>query len=325
MTSRVVFMGTPEASVQVLQGLLNAGHHVLAAYTQPDKPAGRGRHLEASPVKQFAEKHGIPVHQPVTLRKAEAVQPLRDLKPDILVVAAYGKILPRQALEVASRGGLNIHPSLLPRHRGPTPVRTTILEGDTVTGVTLILMDEGMDSGPIVAQQEEAVRLDDTTGTLTGRLFAIGTRMLLPIIDPWVAGDIALRMQQHAEATFTKMIQREDAALDFTKSAVMLERQIRASQPAPSAYTAWDGKNLKLLEAAVYPNTSSGAPGRVIALPADAPSPIGIVTGDGMLAVHRLQLEGKRATTAEEFMRGYRNFVGSKLMPQDCTPTVAPS
>lgn len=306
-------MGTPEPVVRVLEELLQAGHQVLAVYTQPDKPAGRGRHLTAPPVKQFAERNGIPVHQPATLRRPESVQPLLDLKPDVLVVAAYGKILPRQALAAARRGGLNIHPSLLPRHRGATPVASTILEGDAVTGVTIMLMDEGMDSGPILVQQEEPVQKDDTTGTLTERLFAIGTPLLLDVLDPWVRGELNLRMQDHSAATFTRFFQKENHALDFTQPAARLARQVRAFQPAPGAFTTWQGKVLKVLEASPLPASAQAEPGSIVTLPAGSPSPVGVATGDGVLALKRLHLEGKRPVSADEFARGHQGFVGARL------------
>lgn len=314
MPSRVVFMGTPEPVVQVLRGLLDAGHAVPAVYTQPDKAAGRGRQVASPPIKRFAEERGIPVYQPVSLRRKEAMEPLVALAPDVLVVAAYGKILPRQALEAAKRGGLNIHPSLLPRHRGPTPVLTTILEGDAVTGVTIINMDEGMDSGPVLARREEPVRPGDTTGALTERLFGIGTRMVVDLLDPWVEGALNLKMQDHASATFTRFLQREDAELKFDVSAVQLERMVRAFQPAPGAFTTWRGKLLKVLEATVVGGAQPGGePGVVVGLPRGSPSPVGIATPNGVLVLKRVQLEGKRPMSAEEFSRGYRTFVGSRL------------
>lgn len=313
MTVRVVFMGTPEAAVQVLKGLLDAKHNVLAVYTQPDKPTGRGRQMEAPPVKIFAVERGLSVFQPTTLRRPESLQPLLDLKPDVLVVAAYGKILPRYALAAAAQGGLNIHPSLLPRHRGPTPIPTTILEGDTLTGVSIICMDEGMDSGPMLSQRREPVYPEDTTGSLTERLFGIGTAILLEAIEPWIAGDVRLQMQNHAEATFTKMLRHEDAELDFTNSAAQLDRQVRAYQPSPGAYTSWDRKNLKVIESSALGLQSGLQPGRVFALPPGAPSAVGVATGDGTLVLKRVQLEGKRPATIAEFTRGYQNFLNAML------------
>jgi methionyl-tRNA formyltransferase len=253
------------------------------------------------------------VEEPETLRKRDAIAPLEALAPDVLVVAAYGKILPRQALQAAKRGGLNLHPSLLPRHRGPSPVQTTILEGDAVTGVTIICMDEGMDSGPILVQRREPVRPDDTSGTLLDRLFRIGTEMLMEVIDPWVRGELNLTMQDHASATFTRMLQREDAALEFEQPAVQLERRVRAFQPAPGAYTFWDGKMVKVIESAAVPLSVTADPGVVVALPAGSQSPIGVATAEGALALKRMQLEGKRPMTADEFLRGYRNFMGARL------------
>ena len=312
-------MGTPEPAVQVLTGLVTAGHHVVAVYTQPDKPAGRGRQLAVSPVKRAALEGGIPVFQPVSLRRRDAIEPLVSLSPDVMVVAAYGKILPRQALDAARRGGLNIHPSLLPRHRGPTPVPTTILEGDSVTGVTIILMDEGMDSGPILLQREEPVASGDTAGTLTQRLFAVGTSMLLDAIDPWVRGEINLRMQDHAAATFTRMMRREDAELKFDLTARQLERHVRAFLPSPGVYTTWQGKLLKVLEAAVAQRPTGVDPGAVVALPPGSAASVGVATAEGALALLRVQLEGKRPLPINEFARGYRQFLGSVL------PSPAPS
>ncbi|MBI2935712.1 MAG: methionyl-tRNA formyltransferase [Chloroflexi bacterium] len=314
---RTVFMGTPDVVLPVLEALLEGGYQVVGVYTQPDKPSGRGRQVSPSVVKRRALEKGIPVFQPFSFRSPEAVEELAALKPELVVVAAYGKILPRSVLAIPERGCINVHPSLLPGHRGPSPVATAILEGDRVTGVTIILMDEGMDSGPILAQREAPIDPEDAAGTLTRRLFLIGAQFLVETLERWFHGEIQLVAQDHAKATFTRFLEREDGYLDFSRPAEVLRRQVQACQPWPGAYTTWQGKTLKLLEVVALKEVAEGSgsgqgPGLVVSL-SRADAGIAVMTGDGMLGVKRLQMEGKRAVSGEEFLRGHRQFIGSRL------------
>jgi methionyl-tRNA formyltransferase len=315
---RIVFMGTPAESGPVLEAILGAGHRVVGVFTQPDKPAGRGQRLEPPPVKTLGLERGLAVFQPATLRRPEAVAQVAALAPEAIVVAAYGKLLTREVLAIPPLGCLNLHPSLLPRHRGPSPVSTAILEGDPITGVTVMLMDAGMDTGPILAQRQEAVRDQDTAGSLTVRLFALGAGLLLETLPRWAAGEVKPVPQDESRATVTRLLRKEDGGLDFNRPAGHLWRQVRACHPWPGAFTRWRGRLLKVLGAVRAaplgkPPVGEAPVGTVVALDPSLGAPVGVVTAEGLLGLTHLHLEGKRPVPAQEFLRGYRDFVGSRL------------
>jgi len=310
---RLVFMGTPDYAIPVLSALLEAGHEVVGVYTQPDKPAGRGREVVPPPVKRYALERGLPIFQPPSLRQPKAVDALRALAPEAIVVSAYGKLLPPEVLHLPPLGCLNLHPSLLPRWRGPAPIVFTLLEGDSVTGVTIILLDEGMDTGPILAQVQEPVRPDDTARTLTERLFRLGAGLMVETLERWGRGEVTPQPQDEARATVTRLIRKEDGRMDFSLPAVRLERMVRAFDPWPSAWTTWKGKVLKVLRAVVVDAPAPTGPGEVVALPPGGPAPVAVGTGEGLLGLLRLHLEGGRPLEAEAFLRGHRDFVGSRL------------
>ncbi|GBD11874.1 Methionyl-tRNA formyltransferase [bacterium HR23] len=310
---RLVFMGTPAFALPVLEALAEAGHHISGVFTQPDKPAGRGRVLEPPPVKVWAEGKGIPVFQPPSLRRPEAQETLRRLAPEVIVVSAYGKILPPEVLAIPPLGCLNLHPSLLPRYRGPSPVQSAILNGDPVTGVTVMLMDAGLDTGPILSQQEEPIRDEDTAGTLTERLFRLGATLLVHTLERWARGKISPIPQDPSQATTTRLLKKEDGLLDFTQPAVRLWRMVRAYDPWPGTFTRWKGKVLKVLEARPWAEDTPHRPGTVVPLPPHAPAPAGVQTGEGVLALLRLHLEGKRPLGCREFLLGYGDFLGARL------------
>lgn len=309
---RTVFMGTPAYALPCLEAVLDLRHRIVGVVTQPDKPAGRGRALWASPVKRFAQSHGLPVLQPLSLRHPEAVQQLAALEPQLMVVAAYGKILPSSVLELPSWGCLNVHPSLLPRYRGAAPVATAILEGDATTGVSIIVMDAGMDTGPLLVQQEEPVLPQDTAGSLTDRLFLRAGQLLREILPRYVAGEVRPRPQPLVGVTATRMLQKGDGEVDWQQDAEVLERRLRAFTPWPGCYTYWHGQLLKLLEAQVEDGGYGEQPGRVMALEREE-APAGVVTARGVLALRRVQMEGKRPMMCAEFVRGHREFVGTVL------------
>jgi methionyl-tRNA formyltransferase len=313
---RIVFMGTPYFVVPVLDALVDSQDaDVVGVYTPPDRPRGRGRSPEMPPVKARTLSLGLPVYQPATLRSAQVQEELASLQPDVIVVAAYGKILPSRLLDLPPHGCLNLHPSLLPQHRGPSPVVTTILEGDSITGVTLMRLDQGMDTGPIIAQREHPVSPDDTAETLTRSLLKLGAGLLLENLRPWVEGRLAARPQDDAQATVTRKLERSDGEVDWRLSAIQLERRRRAYTTWPGLFTYWRDQVLKLVEVAALPASvvsGSESPGTVVSLP-QAESPVGVATSDGVLGLKTLQLEGRRATTAQEFVRGYPQFVGSRL------------
>ncbi|HLF04631.1 MAG TPA: methionyl-tRNA formyltransferase [Dehalococcoidia bacterium] len=312
---RLVFMGTPALVLPVLDGLAaDPDLQVVGVYTQPDRPRGRGRTPEMPPVKSHALSLGLPVYQPASLRPARAQAELAALQPQVIVVAAYGLFLPPPVLNTPAHGCLNLHPSLLPRYRGPSPVVTAILEGDTVTGVTLMLLDQGMDTGPIIAQRQHPIGPEDTAESLTLALFQLGAALLLETLPGWVAGRVTAHAQDAAQATVTRKVERADGQARWELSAAGLERRRRAYTPWPGLFTHWQGQVLKLLDvAALPPQASPGAqPGLVVPLALPG-MPAGIGTAEGMLGLKTLQLEGRRPVSAAEFLRGYPQFLGSRL------------
>lgn len=311
---RVVFMGTPEFAVPALEQLVLDRYEVVAVYTQPDRPGGRGRALLAqSPVKLAAIKHGLTVLQPASLRDTAEAERLSGLKPNVVVVAAFGQILPRRILDIPPFGCLNVHPSLLPRHRGATPIPAAILAGDRETGVTIMLMDAGLDTGPILSQIVVAIDPQDTTESLTTRLAQASARLLGETLFPWLGRSLKQQPQDASKATYTKPITKEDGAIDWSMPATEISRWVRAFYPWPVCYTRWQGKMLRILEAAPVPGKACAAPGRVVALASGQQAAVGVETGDGILGLLRVQLEGKRAMSAAEFLRGQRGFPGQTL------------
>ena len=312
---KVVFMGTPDVALPVLDKLNQSPENeIVRVYTAPDRQSGRGKSIAMPPVKVFAQEHGLLVSQPVTLRDLNVQLELAALKPDIIVVAAYGRFLPTQILGIPRHGCLNIHPSLLPLYRGPSPVISSILSDDKVTGTTLMLLDEGMDSGPIIKQLEVAIDPTDTAESLTASLFTLGADLLTEHLNPWVSGSITAHAQNESLATITRKIEKADGEVSWATEGLKLERQCRAFTPWPGLYTHWNNKLIKLLEVNVELDTPgiNDEPGRVIDLQ-NPDVPVGIVTGDGILVVKRLQIEGKPPTSIKQFLAGYPNFRGALL------------
>ena len=305
---RIVFMGTPDFAVPVLSRLMEAGHDIAAVYSQPDRPAGRGRKLVPTPTKRLAEEYEIEVRQPKSLRSKAEFAGLASLCPDVVVVAAYGLFLPSEILQMPPLGCLNIHPSLLPRYRGPSPVVSAILNGDDETGVTIMKLDEGMDSGPLLAQARVPIAERETGPDLTRRLFDLGANLLAETLPGWASGSIQASPQDESRATYTTLVKKEDGEIDWTDNTERIARMVRAYEPWPGTFTHWDGKLLKILDAKWVDGATS--PGHVVGLDG---SGIGIGTGDGLLAVDRLQMEGRRPSDAQDFVRGYPAFVGSEL------------
>ena len=312
---RLVFMGTPSFVVPVLEGLFSADDvQIVGVYTPPDRPRGRGRSPEMPPVKARALEMGLDVYQPDSLRAQEAQDELNSLKADVFVVAAYGKLLPPPVLESPSHGCLNLHPSLLPKHRGPSPVATAIEQGDKETGVTLMLLDQGMDTGPLIAQRGYALSSQETADELTGTLFKLGGELLLESLSEWVDGGLEARPQEEALATVTRKLERSDGLADWNVAAAILERRARAFTPWPGLFTQWEGAVIKLLEVVVSASEAGteASPGRVVSL-TEGDAPAGVVTSDGVLGLKTIQLEGRRAQPAAEFLRGHPQFIGSQL------------
>jgi len=307
---RIIFMGTPEFAVPTLKQLVLNDYQVAAVYTRPDRPAGRGRGLASSPVKRLAKELALPVVHPVSLKETGAIAELDSFEPDVIVVAAFGQILPKPILELPKFGCLNIHPSLLPRHRGVAPVAAAILAGDSFTGVSIMLMDEGLDTGPVVSMAQAAISDRDSTGSLTLKLSLIAAHLIQDVLPDWVRGGIKSKPQDEADATYSATIAKEDGEIDWHQPAVAIWRRVRAFHPWPGCYTRWRGKLLKIIEAEPLPREVDDVVGEVVALPGAG---LGVNAGDGVLGLLTVQLEGKRAMTADEFLRGQRQFVGAVL------------
>jgi methionyl-tRNA formyltransferase len=309
----VVFMGSPAFALPALQSLMSNQYDIRAVYTQPDKPTGRGRQVMACPVKRFALSQGMRVIQPESLRGPREAEVLAAFKPDIIIVAAYGQILPAAVLEVPRYQCINIHPSLLPRYRGPSPVAAPILNGDGITGVSIMLIERKVDSGPILSQEEMAITDEDTTESLSQRLAVMGAGKLVETIPRWVQGQIEPVVQDDSRAIYTRMETKEDGLIDWNLPAVVLWRRVRGYHPWPGCYLDWKGGRLRVIKAIPLQDAEGGEMGRVISLPRTAPARVAVRTADGLLGLISVQPEGKREMTAADFSAGHRDFAGSVL------------
>jgi len=302
----VVFMGTPDFAVPTLWSLCGA-HRVIAVFTQPDRPAGRKQELQPSPVKQAALVHHVPVYQPEKLRKSEEAKILAALQPDLIVVAAYGQILPQSVLDIPKYGCINVHASLLPRWRGAAPIQASILAGDTQTGITIMMMEAGLDTGPMLRSQAIDISPTETSQTLHDKLSRLGPRLLVETLDDYLQGKIQPVTQPEDGITWAAQIEKEYGRIDWAKSAVEIDRQVRAFTPWPGTFTEWNGQTLKII--AGSPSEGGATPGQAIKHGAGA----AVGTSDGVYALTQVQLPGKKAVGIEEFLRGYGNFIGSGL------------
>ena len=307
--ARVVFMGTPEFAVPALERLA-AAHQVVGVVTQPDRPAGRGQCLILSPVKQAALALGLPLGQPPSLRTSQAQAQLAAWEPDLIVVAACGYILPQDVLDLPPHGCLNVHASLLPRWRGAAPISAAILAGDGVTGVTLMRMDAGVDTGPILAQRQEPIHPADTRATLETRLARLGAELLMETLPAYLAGPLQPHPQPADGVTCARPLHKEDGRLDWALPAVALDRQVRAVTPWPGAFTTWRGRPLKILRAMPRPGWRGDAPPGTVVAQAGT---VVVATGEGALRLEEVQLAGKRPMDVAVFLHGQRDFEGSRL------------
>lgn len=319
---RIVFFGTHTFATTVLNELINAPDvQILAVVTPLDKPAGRGNKVESPLIKKFAEQHRLPILQFQKL-KNEAVEKLRTLNADLFVVAEYGLLIPPSVLALPPHGVLNVHPSLLPKYRGASPVQSALLNGDAETGVSIMLLDAEMDHGPILAQERCVVDEHDTTPTLEAKLGRLGAALLIKAIPDWVAGRTKAREQDHARATFCKKLTRDDGRIDWAQSAKHIYRMWRAYLPWPGIFTMWNGKRLKLINC--HPEVDLSAEGSheilrrakndIPGTPFLTPDKnLAIACGSGAIVVERLQIEGKKELDADAFLRGYPKFLNSRL------------
>jgi methionyl-tRNA formyltransferase len=312
ITLRIVFMGSPQIAVPALEQLISKRYNVVAVYTQPDRPAGRGRGIAMSAVKNTALEKGIPVVQPESLKPPEIITQLAAFKPDVIVVCAYGQILTRGVLEIPPKQCINVHYSLLPKHRGASPVTASILAGDEYTGVSIQLMRMKLDTGPLLASAAIPISPQDNTGTLSSKLSIIGAALLQEALTGWLRGEISPREQDESRASYFGQVKKEEGEIDWNMPAKEIWRRIRAFQPWPGCYTYWKGKQLKINEAEVLPGGEEKETGKVIIIQGKQEG-VGIVTGDGILKTNIIHYEGKRAMSAHEFIRGQRDFPGSKL------------
>lgn len=311
----IVFIGTPQFAVPSLQRLVEAGHDVAAVVTQPDRPAGRGRTLTPPAVKAAALDLGLPVLQPKTLRDPEILAQLRALQPEALVAVAFGQLLRPEVLAIAPKGVLNVHPSLLPRWRGASPIAGAILGGDEETGVTIMLMDPGLDTGPILSQRTHPISPHDTTGSLTSTLADVGADLLVETLPLWLSGAIEARHQDGTQATLTGLVRKEDGALDWTLPARELWLRVRAYNPWPGAYTMLGGEQVHIWDAWSVDAHHAEAPGTVIAPPTGSPAgaAFAVQTGDGALAVLEAQRPGRQRLRSDEFLRGLPRLIGQRF------------
>jgi methionyl-tRNA formyltransferase len=304
MSLRIAFAGTPQFALPALRALLSSQHQLVGVLTQPDRPAGRGRELRASPIKLLAAEHHLPVAQPETLKTAEGRAALHGWSPDLLVVVAYGLILPPAVLLMPRMGCLNIHGSVLPRWRGAAPIQRAVLAGDAETGVTIMQLDEGLDTGPVLLERRRPIGLHDTAGDLHDALAELGAAALLEAIEGLSTGQLLPRAQSAEGVTYAAKIDKSEARIDWTGSAVQLDRQIRAFNPWPVAETRLAGESLRLLRARVAePRAREAAPGTVLGLAEDG---LRVACGEGVLAVGELQRAGKRPVSARDFANAVR-------------------
>ena len=314
----IVFIGTPAFAVPALQRVVAAGYEVSAVFTQPDRPAGRGRMSAAPAVKAAAEELGLPVHQPASLKDSAVVEQLRALAPELIVGVAYGQLIVPQVLAIPPRGVLNVHPSLLPRWRGASPIAAAIMAGDEETGVTIMLMDRGLDSGAILSQTVRAVSDSDTAGSLTEALAEEGADLLADTLPRWLAGEIDPQQQDESRATVCRRLRKADGLIDWTQTATEVWRQVRAYNPWPGAHSPLDGAAMSFWRAWPLDTESGEPPGTVLASPDGLPAgaegaAFAVQTGHGALAVLEAQRAGRRSLGSAELLRGMTALIGRRF------------
>lgn len=307
---RVIFMGTPDFSVGTLEALIRAGHQVVLAVTQPDKPKGRGGKMQFPPVKETALEHGIPVFQPRKVREPENIEELRKYQADVIVVVAFGQILPREILELTPYGCINVHASLLPSYRGAAPIQWAVINGEAVSGVTTMQMDEGLDTGDMLLKTEVPLEPEETGGSLHDKLAAAGASLCVRTLKALEEGTVTPKKQGESPTAYASMLKKEMGEIRWEDPAISIERLIRGLNPWPSAYTGWQDKTMKIWEAEILEEDSGQEPGTVVRVDKDG---FLVQTGKGLLKVTALQIPGKKRMEADAFLRGYSMEPGEKL------------
>jgi methionyl-tRNA formyltransferase len=299
---KIIFLGTPDFAVPCLEALHAAGHDVALVVTQPDRPKGRGRKVEPPPVKRSAERLGCAVIQPASMRDRRTQRTLKAVEADFFVVVAFGRILPQAVLDLPGRGCVNVHASLLPKYRGPAPIHWSIINGESRTGVSTMLMDEGVDTGDILKTADEAIDEEDTTGSLHDRLARKGAEVLVETLAAWAAGSVRPQPQDHSRATYAPLLKKSDGQVDWKKPARDIRNFIRGMTPWPGAYTFFGGMRLKLFKAAVAPQANAATPGTVLAGP---PGGLWVATGEGALSILEIQGASGNRLAISDFLRGH--------------------
>lgn len=303
-------MGTPDFAVGTLEEIIKAGHEVLAVFTQPDKPKGRGKAMQFPPVKETALAHDLTVYQPERVKDEEYVSILRELNPDVIVVVAFGQIISKEILDLPRFGCVNVHASLLPKYRGAAPIQWAVIDGEKESGVTTMLMNEGIDTGDMLKKVVVPLDEKETGGSLFDKLAEEGAKLLVETLVDLENGTATRTPQDHDKATKAKMLRKELGLIDFTKSAVEIERLIRGLNPWPSAYTGYKGKTLKIWDATVINEDKPGEAGQIVEVTKNS---LIVKTGDGLLSLEEVQLEGKKRMEIDAFLRGNTVEIGTKL------------
>lgn len=307
---KIIFMGTPEFSVPTLSALIEDGHEIVLAVTQPDKPQGRGREMQFPPVKTEALKHQIPVYQPARVRNAECIEELKKHQADVIVVIAFGQILPQEILELTPYGCINVHASLLPKYRGAAPIQWAVIDGEEVTGVTTMQMDAGLDTGDMIMKKEVILSKDETGGSLHDKLMHLGAQLCVETIQALAKGSVTSEKQGESPTPYAKMLNKKMGDIDWHQDAVVIERLIRGLNPWPSAFTTWENKVMKIWAAETLSEDSGQVPGVVTKVENKG---FCVQTGSGQLMIKELQIPGKKRMDAESFLKGYRMTPGTCL------------